>query len=131
MGEGASLGNLGLAYDSLGEYRKAIEYHEQSLEISREIGDRSGEGTSLGNLGLAYDSLGEYRKAIEYHEQYLEISREIGDRLVKASLGNWDCLRQLENIEKRLNITSNLEIPEIGTVWVKASLGNLGLLTTT
>ena len=27
--EGAALGNLGIAYKSLGEYRRAIEYHEQ------------------------------------------------------------------------------------------------------
>ena len=89
MGEGDSLGNLGIAYDSLGEYRKAIEYHGQYLAISREIGNRSGEGNSLGNLGIAYDSLGEYRKAIEYHEQSLAISREIGNRSVEGnSLGN-------------------------------------------
>ncbi len=89
QGEGISLGNLGLAYYSLGEYRKAIEYHEQSLEIKREIGDRQGEGASLGNLGIAYYSLGEYRKAIEYHEQSLEISREIGNRQGEGiSLGN-------------------------------------------
>ena len=30
-GEGNALGNLGIAYDSLGEYRRAIEYHEQRL----------------------------------------------------------------------------------------------------
>ncbi|HTR67532.1 MAG TPA: tetratricopeptide repeat protein, partial [Terriglobales bacterium] len=74
-GEGAHLGNLGLAYYSLGEYRRAIEYHERHLAIAREIGDRQGEGNSLGNLGNAYDSLGEYRRAIEYLEQVLEIMR--------------------------------------------------------
>ena len=78
--EGVHLGNLGLAYDSLGEYRRAIEYHEQQLRITRELGDRLGEGTALGNLGVAYDSLGEYRRAIEYYEQDLTIAREIGDR---------------------------------------------------
>ena len=83
--EGNSLGNLGIAYNRLGEYRKAIDYHQQSLAISREIGDRSVEGSSLGNLGLAYQSLGEYRKAIDYHEQSLAISREIGDRSVEGN----------------------------------------------
>ena len=50
LGEGQSLGGLGLAYDSLGNYAKAIEYHEQSLAIAREIKDRLGEGNALGNL---------------------------------------------------------------------------------
>ena len=53
-GEGESLGNLGIAYNFLGDYAKAIEYHQQSLAILREIKDRKGEGLSLGNLGIAY-----------------------------------------------------------------------------
>ncbi|MEA5565857.1 NB-ARC domain-containing protein, partial [Anabaena sp. UHCC 0399] len=40
----ASLTSLGNAYDSLGEYQRAIEFFQQSLEISREIGDRNGVG---------------------------------------------------------------------------------------
>jgi tetratricopeptide (TPR) repeat protein len=88
-GEGAALGNLGLAYSALGMIRKAIEYHEQSLAIAREIGDRQGEGADLGNLGNVYSALGEVRKAIEYHEQALAIAREIGDRRGEgADLGN-------------------------------------------
>ena len=49
---GAHLGNLGKAYAALGEVRRAIEYYEQALVISREIGDRRGEGNDLGNLGM-------------------------------------------------------------------------------
>src|SRR4028119_2353726 len=36
--EAGSLGNLGLVYYSLGQYQKAIEFHQQYLEISRAIG---------------------------------------------------------------------------------------------
>ncbi|MCY7334330.1 MAG: CHAT domain-containing protein, partial [Pseudanabaena sp. CAN_BIN31] len=87
--EGASLGNLGLAYDSLGKYDKAIEFQLQSLAITREIKDRLGEGAALGNLGNAYDSLGKYDKAIEFQLQYLAIAKEIKDRLGEGqSLGN-------------------------------------------
>ncbi|WP_414530450.1 tetratricopeptide repeat protein, partial [Nodularia chucula] len=85
----ASLISLGNAYNDLGQYQRAIEFHQQSLEISREIGDRSGEGISLGSLGNAYLSLGEYQRAINFHQQSLEISREIGDRRGEGnSLGN-------------------------------------------
>ena len=75
-----TLGNLGAAYDSLGDYRQAITFHEQSLAIAREIGNRPGEGAALGNLGSAYFSLGDYRQAITFHEQSLAIAREIEDR---------------------------------------------------
>jgi tetratricopeptide (TPR) repeat protein len=36
-GEGDALGNLGLAYDALGDYAKAVEYQQQCLAIAREI----------------------------------------------------------------------------------------------
>ena len=45
--------NLGKAYDSLGDFNKAIEYHTLDLAIAKEVGDRAGEGTAYGNLGNA------------------------------------------------------------------------------
>jgi tetratricopeptide (TPR) repeat protein len=61
--EGAILGNIGIAHADLKDYRKAIDYYEQRLPISRAIGDRRGEGCVLSNLGVAYKNLGEYEKA--------------------------------------------------------------------
>ena len=58
---------LGIAYYSLGDFRKAIEYHKRHLKISKEVGDRAGEGSAYGNLGNAYFRLGDSQKAIEYH----------------------------------------------------------------
>ncbi|WP_235006950.1 CHAT domain-containing protein, partial [Calothrix rhizosoleniae] len=84
-----SLGSLGNAYYRLGDYKKAIDYHQQHLAISKEIGNRQGVANSLGNLGNAYHSLGNYKKAIDYHQQYLAISKEIGNRRgVAVSLNN-------------------------------------------
>src|ERR671932_1279481 len=80
QGEGNALGSLGLAYRNLGDYAKAIEYHQQCLAIAREIKDRKGEGQSLANLGVAYHALGDYAKAIKYQQQRLAIAREIGDK---------------------------------------------------
>jgi tetratricopeptide (TPR) repeat protein len=87
--ESSPLGNLGIAYHNLGDYRRAIEYHEQHLKIAREIGDRHGECIALGNMGVVYKDLGEYRRAIEYHEQALTIDRALGNRLGEGQdLGN-------------------------------------------
>ena len=52
-GEGTTYGYLGIAYHSLGDFRKAIEYHEKDLKIAIEICDRAGEGRSYANLGIA------------------------------------------------------------------------------
>ena len=112
-GEGRAYGSLGNAYQSLGDYRKAIEYHEKHLKIAIEIGDRGGEGRGYGSLGNAYQSLGDYRKAIEYHEKLLKIAKEIGDRGGEGgaygNLGNayqslGDYPKAIEHHEKHLKI---------------------------
>ena len=55
--DGICLTGLGNVYRAKGEYDKAIEYHQQSLQIAREIGNRSGEDIVLGNLGKVYNCL--------------------------------------------------------------------------
>ena len=54
-------GTLGNAYNSLGDFSKAIEYHTQHLAIAKEVGDRADEGGAYGNLGNAYQSQGDFR----------------------------------------------------------------------
>jgi len=74
------LGNIGAAYATMGEARKAIDYYEQALQITLEINDILRQGFWSGNIGAAYANLGENRRAIQYQEQALEIARQIGDR---------------------------------------------------
>ena len=40
--EAAPLGNIGIAYGYFGQYEQAIDYHEKSLAIDREIKHRQG-----------------------------------------------------------------------------------------
>ena len=88
-GEEIAYGNLGVAYMSLADHPKAIDYHKKDLKIAIEIGDRAGEGGAYENLGNAYQSLGDYRKAIEYHEKGLKIASEVGNRAGEGkSYGN-------------------------------------------
>lgn len=70
------LGHLGVAYFLLGDYRRAIEFHEQNLAVSREIKDPQGEAAALGNLGLAYSSLGEFQRAIEAYQEQLRLTKK-------------------------------------------------------
>ena len=54
---------------SLGDFQKAIDFHEQDLKITKEVGAKGGEVNVRGNLGNAYpDSLGDFQKAIDYCE---------------------------------------------------------------
>ncbi|XP_044182151.1 tetratricopeptide repeat protein 28-like [Acropora millepora] len=131
-GEGGAYANLGNAYFSLGDVKKAIEYHEKDLKIAIEIGDRAGQRRAYGNLGVAYKSLGDFRKAIEYHEKCLKIAIEIGDRageggaygnlgVAYKSLG--DFRKAIEYHEKHLKIAI-----EIGDrAGQGGAYGNLGV----
>ena len=47
-----------MAYDGLGNFKKAIVFYENSLKIAKEIGDKAGESVCYTNLGMAYDDLG-------------------------------------------------------------------------
>ncbi|HKX27425.1 MAG TPA: tetratricopeptide repeat protein [Blastocatellia bacterium] len=82
--ENRALGNLVYAHATLGEFRRALEFAEQRLEITRRIGDRRSEGQALGNLGQIYEALGEPRSAIRYLERQFVIAHELNDRRVEG-----------------------------------------------
>ena len=78
--EGKVYNNLGNAYYSLGDYKKTIEFCQQSLSIAKETGNKGSEGKAYTGLGIAYRFLGDYKKAIEFLQQSLSIAKEIGDK---------------------------------------------------
>ncbi|OYQ68036.1 hypothetical protein B9G53_00470 [Pseudanabaena sp. SR411] len=92
MAEGIVLSNLGLAYERLGQFDKAIALYQQELAIAREIKDIAREGAVLSNLGNAYDNSQQYDKAIVLHQQALTIMQKIKDNASKGrvlvNLGN-------------------------------------------
>ncbi|NJR58672.1 MAG: tetratricopeptide repeat protein [Cyanobacteria bacterium CRU_2_1] len=123
--------NLGNAYHSLGQSQQAIDFSQQSLAITREIGDRFGEATSLNNLGNVYYSIGQFQQAIDYHQQTLAITREIGNCIGEAnSLGNLgNACRSLRQYQRTIDFSQqSLAIQrEIGDRISEAlSLWNLG-----
>lgn len=73
--EGSSLTGLGEIHKSQGDYQKAIEYHQQSLDIARTTGYIRGQGIAWFNLGETLeninresDALGAYRNARGLYE---------------------------------------------------------------
>ena len=70
----------GKACDTLGDYRQALGYYTQSLEIYREIGDPQGEGATLNNIGEIHRNKGDYAQALVYYTRALAILRKIDDR---------------------------------------------------
>lgn len=80
-GEGKTLDSIGLIYQNLEQYPKALEFYQQALAIAREVGDKAGEGTTLNNIAALYNTQEQYPKALEFLSQALVIVREIGDKV--------------------------------------------------
>lgn len=130
-GEGKALGNIGVAYYYLGNYPKAIDYHNSSLKIARDIKNREGEGAALDNLGLVYYSLRNYKKAIYYHFLSLKIAREVNNLLGEGqslnNIGNvyydvGDYAKAIDYYKQHLDIALEIKDP----LAESQALGNLG-----
>ena len=61
--EGTACGDLGNDYHKLGDFKKAIHYHERCLEIARKVADVSSEERAYSNLGNDYYKLGDFKKS--------------------------------------------------------------------
>ena len=130
---GTTLCSLACAHYTRGEYRKAIDVHEQALATFRELDDRKGEADSLNNLGSTYHCQAEYRKALDLHQRALVIFRTIGDSRGEASaLNNMGCtyvsLGQYQKAAE-LHAQQRAIFHELGDRYGEAtSLNNLGAL---
>ncbi len=59
-------GGLGVAYWSLGDFKKAVENYKKALKIAKDIGDGAREAACYVGLSAVYHSLGDYKKALGY-----------------------------------------------------------------
>ena len=121
----------GFDYRTHNNYKEDIKYHNQHLNIAKELGDMAGEGRAYGNLGNAYRGLGDFQKAVKYHNQALSIAKELGDRAGEGrfygNLGNTyqslgDFKQAVKYHNQRLSIAKELgDMTEEGSAY-----GNLG-----
>eukprot|EP00058_Branchiostoma_floridae_P015010 XP_002600498.1 hypothetical protein BRAFLDRAFT_70133 [Branchiostoma floridae] len=95
MDKSSLLSFIGFSYMELGDYRNAISFTEQSLELRRGIHGQNSSHPHIARLliilGGAWNKLCDYRKAINFSEQALQIFRSIhgqstANRDIAASL---------------------------------------------
>jgi tetratricopeptide (TPR) repeat protein len=114
---GAAYNNIGLAYDSKGEYDRAIGYFQKALKTDlKKLGQEHPKVAALyNNIGAAYDSKGEYDRTIGYYQKALTIDlKKLGSEhpdtagvynnigLAYYSKGEYD--RAIEYYQKALKI---------------------------
>ncbi|XP_078617283.1 uncharacterized protein LOC144885275 [Branchiostoma floridae x Branchiostoma japonicum] len=92
------LNNLAAVWHCRGQYKKAIDYDEQALQIKESICGQDAVdpeiATLLKHLGLAWMHLGDARKAKTYFERELQMNRSIYGK----SASNPDIATSLNNL---------------------------------
>jgi tetratricopeptide (TPR) repeat protein len=78
------LGNLGIAYASLGRAEEAVSLHEEALTLARTGNDEPGQMLWLFHLGDSYSYLGQTARSIDCHRQALALAERLGDRRAAA-----------------------------------------------
>lgn len=100
--------NLGSSLSGLGNYEKALEYHQKSLSQIRKIKDENYkpllQAQAVNNIGFVYLNLGKFKEASEIFTEGLKINnlREIQPVLYSSLLDNYAYSRFKINKEEGL-----------------------------
>jgi len=70
------------------DYDQAMKLFNESLKISRQIGDRRSTARTLHNMAMIHDKKRDYDQAMKLYNESLEISRQIGDQSMTATTLN-------------------------------------------
>jgi predicted ATPase/DNA-binding CsgD family transcriptional regulator len=70
---------LGLVKSARGDSERAIQLYEESLTLSRKVGDKRGSADNLLLLGIEMRSRGDFGKARELLEEGMGVGRGVGD----------------------------------------------------
>jgi tetratricopeptide (TPR) repeat protein len=103
--QAALLNNIADIYNYKEELDKALNYYEESLNLTTNEKEKA---TTYGNIAALYSKKGDYQKAIEYLHKAIEIDERYGDYLDasidKLNLGNtYREIKDYENAEKYLS----------------------------
>eukprot|EP00217_Crustomastix_stigmatica_P011837 CAMPEP_0183797340 /NCGR_PEP_ID=MMETSP0803_2-20130417/15412_1 /TAXON_ID=195967 /ORGANISM="Crustomastix stigmata, Strain CCMP3273" /LENGTH=410 /DNA_ID=CAMNT_0026042009 /DNA_START=52 /DNA_END=1284 /DNA_ORIENTATION=- len=81
--EGLANYRLGQAYEKLGDYQRALQYHQDYRRLCTLSGDKTGEGTACCALASTHQALGDTEAAISNLETFLELAKN-GDPASQA-----------------------------------------------
>ncbi|EDQ91388.1 uncharacterized protein MONBRDRAFT_6574 [Monosiga brevicollis MX1] len=82
--QGRAYGGLGVVYEQLDEYTKAIQAYQHRLKLAEKCNDRAAEGRAWCNMGNAYHALHQDDRAIECYLTDLRIAEDLGDAMSQA-----------------------------------------------
>jgi tetratricopeptide (TPR) repeat protein len=83
--KGRLLTILGYSQQTLGQIERAIELHQEAVEIANRAGDRPCEIANLNHLSRIAIGQKDYPQSIGYSQRALILARQTGDRLGEAN----------------------------------------------
>jgi tetratricopeptide (TPR) repeat protein len=79
---GVTLGNIAADLMSQRNYKKALDYMNDALNIARGINDKPGIAQQYNNIaGVYYASYKDYRKALGYFRKAYKVNNDLSDKL--------------------------------------------------
>ncbi|WP_221257519.1 tetratricopeptide repeat-containing sensor histidine kinase [Flavobacterium okayamense] len=79
-GLASSYNNIGLIYQEMELFEKAIPYHLKALKIRIDNKDKQGQIASYNNLGVCYNNSNEHHEAKESFQNGFELAKEIDNK---------------------------------------------------
>jgi len=79
-----ALNQIGWYLAQLGRHQQALEYCQQAVALSQQIGHRHIQPVALDSLAYAYQHLGRHGEAAECYRRAVELLEKLGDRWRKA-----------------------------------------------
>jgi tetratricopeptide (TPR) repeat protein len=74
----------GAVYQEIGEYSKAAQYYDTTLQISVRTNNKKGMATAYNNIGNIYYLTSDFQSAIEFYQKSTRIEEELGNRIGAA-----------------------------------------------
>jgi PAS domain S-box-containing protein len=95
---------IGVANEYLGDYKTAISYYQDALQIVNENQDKDGIARAMINIGIANLSLSNFYVSLEYNLKALDLYEELKDEVgIGNALNNiGNVYLSLSNYEKAL-----------------------------
>ena len=99
-GQGRAYGDLGLTYEALGNFERAVFYQEQHLSVAAQTNDLPAKTLAYGSLGRTHHALQNFAQAV----MYLQEGREFHGVLYT---GKYSVIRMLVVCVRDVHISWN------------------------
>ncbi|XP_078338565.1 uncharacterized protein LOC111134473 isoform X3 [Crassostrea virginica] len=110
--------NLGATFNFLGNYQKAVEYHEKASDMYAQLRNRSSQGQCFANMAFAYSQLGDISNAGEAFLHAFQAAKDSGDKrtqwqvcegLGAVSFNQNNIKKAVEYFQKALTLVASSE----------------------